>query len=110
MFYDSSHSPIRCLIMMMAWLTCFIAAADKVLQLYIYKRDGNREETFPRREWARVKYPHTVRVDAAGRIWAAGLQVRFALYPIDSVICRNAAMTCRVEKQLPPCLIRSSVY
>jgi NADPH:quinone reductase-like Zn-dependent oxidoreductase len=46
-----------------------------VLQLYVYRKDGQREETFPRREWGRIKYPHTVRVDAAGRVWAAGLQV-----------------------------------
>jgi hypothetical protein len=41
--------------------------------MYIYKKDGSREETFPRREWDAVKYPHTIRVDGAGRVWAAGL-------------------------------------
>lgn len=43
--------------------------------MYIYRKDGQREETFPRREWNRVKFPHTVRVDVAGRVWAAGLMM-----------------------------------
>lgn len=51
----------------------FLEETDRTLQLYIYRRDGQREETFPRREWSRIRYVHTVRVDAAGRMWAAGL-------------------------------------
>lgn len=51
----------------------FLEESDRALQLYIYRKDGQREETFPRREWSRIRYPHTVRVDAAGRVWAAGL-------------------------------------
>lgn len=48
-------------------------AGDRVLLMYIFRKDGQREETFPRRMWNRVKMPHTVRVDGAGRVWAAGL-------------------------------------
>ena len=44
-------------------------AADKILQLYIYKMDGQRVETFPRREWANITYPHSVHVDKVGELW-----------------------------------------
>lgn len=47
-----------------------------MLQLYIYGRDGAREEVFPRRQWTDLRYVHSIALEeSATRIYAAGLAV-----------------------------------
>lgn len=44
-----------------------------IVGMWVYKRDGSRWEVFPRRQFVNVRFPHTVSIDNAGRIYMAGL-------------------------------------
>jgi hypothetical protein len=46
---------------------------EGIAALWAYAPNGDRWETFPRRSFDRVRFPHTVRFDAHGRLYAAGI-------------------------------------
>jgi hypothetical protein len=48
---------------------------ENVIAVWAYEPDGSRWEVFPRRQFAKdgVRFPHTLHLDAAGRVFAAGI-------------------------------------